>query len=612
MIKSIRFDRVLFPALFAVLALINSPMATAQDESSGQPDNETATASDEDAAASDEAAASDGDGEKGGEQSQEEKPEPKSWVGKLNRQLEPVDKTLGTVNEYGFGVIFYEVPIPGTGEEVRKVEDGKEVTATEYKTIRLGVLVLICGALFFTLKMTFINIRAFKHAIMVTAGKYDNPEDEGEVTHFQALTAALSATVGLGNIGGVAVAVCLGGPGAVLWMILAGFLGMTSKFVECTLGQKYREERPDGRVMGGAMYYLSKGLGEMGHGVLGKVLAVLFAILCVGGSFAGGNSYQVNQSLGAVGTAVPFFAAPTEAEDASAADDQAVEEQADYRWVYGLIMSVLVAVVIIGGIRRIASTAEKVVPAMCGLYVAVALIILLKNIGAVPAAMIQIVTDAFTGTAVAGGFVGVLVQGFQRAAFSNEAGVGSAAIAHAAAKTEYPVREGVVALLGPFIDTVVICTMTALVIIITGAWDPTAHPEWEAQIKGEEGAALTLNAMDSEISGVKYVLAVAVVLFAFSTMISWSYYGERCWAYLFGDGSSMVYRIIFVVFTFMGSIISAKNVFDFGDLMIFGMAIPNIIGVVLLCGKVRKDMDEYWDKLQRGEFKPVEKTESAD
>lgn len=612
MIKSIRFDRVLFPALFAVLALINSPMATAQDESSGQPDNETATASDEDAAASDEAAASDGDGEKGGEQSQEEKPEPKSWVGKLNRQLEPVDKTLGTVNEYGFGVIFYEVPIPGTGEEVRKVEDGKEVTATEYKTIRLGVLVLICGALFFTLKMTFINIRAFKHAIMVTAGKYDNPEDEGEVTHFQALTAALSATVGLGNIGGVAVAVCLGGPGAVLWMILAGFLGMTSKFVECTLGQKYREERPDGRVMGGAMYYLSKGLGEMGHGVLGKVLAVLFAILCVGGSFAGGNSYQVNQSLGAVGTAVPFFAAPTEAEDAAAADDRAVEEQADYRWVYGLIMSVLVAVVIIGGIRRIASTAEKVVPAMCGLYVAVALIILLKNIGAVPAAMIQIVTDAFTGTAVAGGFVGVLVQGFQRAAFSNEAGVGSAAIAHAAAKTEYPVREGVVALLGPFIDTVVICTMTALVIIITGAWDPTAHPEWEAQIKGEEGAALTLNAMDSEIGGVKYVLAVAVVLFAFSTMISWSYYGERCWAYLFGDGSSMVYRIIFVVFTFMGSIISAKNVFDFGDLMIFGMAIPNIIGVVLLCGKVRKDMDEYWDKLQRGEFKPVEKTESAD
>ena len=507
MIKSIRFDRVLFPALFAVLALINSPMATAQDESSGQPDNETATASDEDAAASDEAAASDGDGEKGGEQSQEEKPEPKSWVGKLNRQLEPVDKTLGTVNEYGFGVIFYEVPILGTGEEVRKVEDGKEVTATEYKTIRLGVLVLICGALFFTLKMTFINIRAFKHAIMVTAGKYDNPEDEGEVTHFQALTAALSATVGLGNIGGVAVAVCLGGPGAVLWMILAGFLGMTSKFVECTLGQKYREERPDGRVMGGAMYYLSKGLGEMGHGVLGKVLAVLFAILCVGGSFAGGNSYQVNQSLGAVGTAVPFFAAPTEAEDASAADDQAVEEQADYRWVYGLIMSVLVAVVIIGGIRRIASTAEKVVPAMCGLYVAVALIILLKNIGAVPAAMIQIVTDAFTGTAVAGGFVGVLVQGFQRAAFSNEAGVGSAAIAHAAAKTEYPVREGVVALLGPFIDTVVICTMTALVIIITGAWDPTAHPEWEAQIKGEEGAALTLNAMDSEISGVQWLLS---------------------------------------------------------------------------------------------------------
>ena len=492
-------------------------------------------------------------------------------VHQFNDALKPVDKYFGKVNGYIEQIIFYPVPLGGKD------------------TIPAAVLLLLLGATFFTIRMGFINIRGFKHAVMVTAGKYDNPDDQGEVTHFQALTAALSATVGLGNIAGVAIAICIGGPGATLWMILAGFIGMSSKFVECTLGQKYREERPDGRIMGGAMYYLSRGLPELGLGPLGKVLGIMFAVLCVGGSFAGGNSFQVKMSLGAVAQTLPFLAAPE------------VVGAADYRWIYGLLMSIVTGMVIIGGIRRIASAAEKIVPAMCGIYVLAALVILLKNIDQIPMALQLILNDAFTGTAVSGGLVGVLVVGFQRAAFSNEAGVGSAAIAHAAAKTEYPVREGMVALLGPFIDTVVICSMTALVIVITGAWD-RENPEFASLIETKNGAALTSVAMDTQIPGFRYVLSVAVVLFAFSTMISWSYYGERCWAFLFGDNASMSYRIIFLIFTFLGSIVSATNVLNFGDLMIFGMAIPNIIGVVLLSGKVRKDLDEYWQKLKNGDL----------
>lgn len=503
-------------------------------------------------------------------------PAPKGVVQKFNDAMKPVDEKFGQMNGAIASVIFYPIPLPGVNKK------------GEQNTVQLAVLVLILGATFFTLRMGFINVRGFKHAVLVTAGRYDNPDDEGEVTHFQALTAALSATVGLGNIAGVAVAIGLGGPGATFWMILAGFLGMTSKFVECTLGQRYREERPDGRIMGGAMYYLSRGLSEIGLAPLGKVLAVLFAILCIGGSFAGGNSFQVNQSLGAVGQVWTFLAPPQAAGDA------------DYRWVYGLVMATMTGLVIIGGIRRIASAAEKIVPTMCGIYVLAALVILLKNAGQIPSALALILNDAFTGKAVVGGFIGVLVLGFKRAAFSNEAGVGSAAIAHAAAKTDYPVREGVVALLGPFIDTVVICTMTALVIVITGAWN---NPEYADLIANDRGAELTSLAMDSQINGFKYVLAVAVVLFAFSTMISWSYYGERCWAFLFGDRASMSYRIIFLIFTFLGSILSARNVLEFGDLMILGMAIPNIIGVVLLSGKVRKELDVYWQKLKDGEFK---------
>jgi len=445
--------------------------------------------------------------------------------------------------------------------------------------IPAAVLWLILGAVFFTIRMNFVNIRAFWHAILVTMGRYDNPDDEGEVSHFQALTAALSATVGLGNIAGVAIAISIGGPGATFWMIVAGLLGMSSKFTECTLGQKFREVRSDGRVMGGAMFYLSKGLRSMGLGALGSVLAVFFAILCIGGSFAGGNAFQVNQSLNAVQETIPFLA--------------------KHGWVYGLVMTVLVGIVIIGGIRRIATTAEKIVPLMCGIYVLAAIAILVMNVTDIPWAFGEIFAGAFRADAAYGGALGVLVTGFQRAAFSNEAGVGSAAIAHSAARTEYPVREGVVALLEPFIDTVIVCTMTALVIVITGAYD---NPDYETIRKTREGAALTSRAMDAAIPGFRFALAAAVMLFAYSTMISWSYYGERCWAYLFGDRASMSYRIVFLVFVFLGSVVSAKNVLGFGDLMILGMAFPNILGVVLLSGRVKRDLNEYWKKLKAGEL----------
>ena len=477
-----------------------------------------------------------------------------------------------------------DVPPPDTGWQARvDAFFGEEVVAPiarvlmwdvvfwdDEVVVPITVLWLVLGALFFTLKMRFINLRGFRHAIAVTRGRYDDPAAPGEVSHFQALASALSATVGLGNIAGVAIAVSVGGPGATFWMIVAGLLGMSSKFVECTLGQKFRAVRPDGHIMGGAMVYLSRGLAELGLARLGKVLAVAFAVLCVGASFGGGNSFQVRQSLDSVSQTVPWLA--------------------DNGWVYGLAMTVLVGIVIIGGIRRIAATASRIVPLMCGVYLAACLYVLATHAAEIPAAFATILEGAFAPSAAYGGFIGVLVMGFQRAAFSNEAGIGSAAIAHAAARTDYPVREGIVALLEPFIDTVVVCTMTALVIIITGAH---ANPAYADLVAGNNGAALTSSAMGEAVSWFPHLLSVAVVLFAFSTIISWSYYGERCWSWMFGDRWSMPYRIIFLAFVFLGSITTASNLLDFGDLMVLGMAFPNILGVVLLSGVVKRDLDAY-------------------
>ena len=513
--------------------------------------------------------------------------EPRDWQSSINDRMEKVNKAVGSV-------IFFPIPVPGTANTDAKGAPvmtelpfiKKEVSTL---TIPFAVLWLVLGAVFFTVRMGFVQFKLVWHAIQVTRGKYDDPDDEGEVSHFEALTAALSATVGLGNIAGVAIAISIGGPGATFWMILAGVLGMASKFTECSLGQMYRHERSDGSVMGGAMYYLSDGLRDRGPflATLGKVLAIMFAILCIGGSLAGGNSFQVNQSKDALAEVVPFLK--------------------DNGWAYGAVMTLAAGGVILGGLRRIADVASKIVPAMCGLYVAACLFVILSNADQVVGAFGTIIEGAFNPQAGLGGVVGVLIVGFKRAAFSNEAGVGSAAIAHSAAKSHYAVREGIVALLEPLIDTVIVCTMTALVIVITGAYvavDPATGTEtvFNEYIAGNNGAGLTSMAFSTVIPWFKYVLAVAVVLFAFSTMISWSYYGERCFSWLFGDGYSIVYKVLFLSFSFLGSVITATAVLDFGDLMILGMAIPNVLGVFLLSGKVKEKLDEYMELKRSGQM----------
>ncbi|VAW78296.1 Na(+)-linked D-alanine glycine permease [hydrothermal vent metagenome] len=452
---------------------------------------------------------------------------------------------------------------------------------------------LILGAVYLTLRMGFINFRVFRHAIRIIRGKYSKKDDVGEVSHFQALTTALSATVGLGNIAGVAIAIGIGGPGATFWMILAGLLGMTTKFAEATAAQMYREIRPDGKVMGGAMEYLSRGFKEAGMAKIGKVLAIMFAIFCIGASLGGGSAFQVNQSMGVMqGTVQNFFPAVT---------DKVFSE---YSWVYGVIMAAFVAVVIIGGLKRIARTAESIVPTMVFIYVAACLWIVITNFAAVPDAFGKIFSGAFSLDAGIGGLVGVLIIGFQRAAFSNEAGIGSAAIAHSAAKTPYPVREGMVALIEPFIDTVVICTMTALVIIITSHYGSAEglSPELAKMIDAKQGAKVTASAFGSQISWFPYVLTICVLLFAYSTMISWSYYGERCWSYMFGEKTSIIYKMIFLGFVVLGSMVTSSNILSFTDVLFFAMALPNMIGLYFLQGKIAKGLKDYMAKLKSGEF----------
>jgi len=443
------------------------------------------------------------------------------------------------------------------------------------------VLWLVIAASTFTLYFNFIQFRGIKHSIEIVRGDYLDPKDKGEVTPFQALTTALSGTVGLGNIAGVGVAIAIGGPGATFWMILAGLLGMASKFTECTLGVHYRNEYADGTVSGGPMYYLSKGLAERGMGGFGKVLAVIFAIFCIGGALGGGNMFQANQSAQQVANIIPFFK--------------------DNGFIFGLIMAVLVGVVLIGGIKSIARVTEKVVPFMVVMYVGSALFIIIVNIDAVGTAFSAIIEGAFAPVAVAGGAVGALIQGFKRAAFSNEAGVGSAAIAHSAVQTKHPATEGYVALLEPFIDTVIICTMTSLVIIITGSWIPEGQ---EGYLKGIE---LTSKAFESQWWGFSYMLALAAVLFAFSTMISWSYYGLKAWTYLLGEGAikELIFKAIFCVFIVIGASMGLGSVIDFSDAMIFAMAVFNIIGLYLLMPKVKELLQDYHTRLAAGEFKKV-------
>jgi len=441
------------------------------------------------------------------------------------------------------------------------------------------VMWLVIGSVFFTFYLGFVNITKAKHAIQLVSGVYDNPNKKGEVSHFQALVTALSGTVGLGNIAGVAVAIALGGAGATFWMILAGFFGMSAKFVGCTLGVKYREINNDGEVSGGPMYYLWQGLKNQGKGTLGRVLAVMFAILCVGGSFGGGNMFQSNQSYAQLKNVFPVLEG--------------------YGALYGVVVAILVGLVIIGGIKSIAKVTDKIVPLMVGVYVVSSMVIIGVNFSEVGHAFSLIFTGAFTGAGIKGGLIGVLVIGVQRAAFSNEAGVGSATIAHAAVKTDEPVTEGVVAMLGPFIDTIVICTMTALVLIFTGFAQDTT---------GLTGAELTSAAFSSVFPGFKYVLLVAIVLFAFSTMISWSYYGLKAFTFLFkrflGDKTSeIIYKIIFLGFVVIGSSSSLGAVMDFSDMMILGMALPNVLGLYFLVKEVKVDAKKYFERVASGEIK---------
>ena len=464
-----------------------------------------------------------------------------------------------------FDLIFWDdMTGPGGGPNPQQID------------LPIVVAWLVLGALFFTFRFQFVNVRGFRHGIDCVRGRYAHPGEAGEISHFQALSAALSATVGLGNIAGVAFAVGIGGPGAVFWMIFGGLIGMSSKFAECSLAQRYREIDPRGHVTGGPMVYLRDGLRERGWPTLGRVLSVVFAVMCIGASFGGGNMFQSNQSFAIVAQEIPMLAGGVG------------------QIGFGLLLVVLVALVIIGGIRRIGEVTAILVPGMCALYMLCGMFIVLTHAAQIPAAIALIVGKAFSFEAGLGGFVGTLVQGFRRAAFSNEAGIGSAAIAHSAARTDEPIREGMVALLEPFIDTIVVCTTTALVIVVTGAWnDPAAG----------SGITMTAFAFATVFPWFPKVLTVVAVLFAFSTMISWSYYGERSWKYLFGERAILAYQVTFLAFTFGGVVFeNARVVLEFGDLMLLGMAFPNIAGVVFLAPLLKADLDHYLARLAAGEF----------
>jgi AGCS family alanine or glycine:cation symporter len=508
------------------------------------------------------------------------------------RMDERIEAWFKPISDVVSSVVFYPISIVGT-------------------EVPIVIILLLLAALYFTLYNRFANFTLMGVAIRATRGKYDEidhhiaetvagdstPNDDGdsfetiqkegvigEVTHFQALTAALSATVGLGNIAGVSVAIAVGGPGATIWMILAGLLGMSSKLVEATLGVKYREVGEDGKIYGGPMYYLTKGLKEKGLGGLGKVLAIFFAIMVVGGSFGGGNMFQANQ-------AAAQFKILANTTSGSAG------------FWFGVVLAILVGMVIIGGIKRIGRVTEKVVPFMAIIFVGASLIIIFSNVSIIPAAISEIWDGAFNPNSALGGIIGVMIVGFQRAAFSNEAGVGSASIAHAAVKTRFPASEGIVASIGPFVDTVVICTMTALVIIIVNlknslfAYGDVVNKEVLLNSSGERigGVDLTSLAFETAIPNFSIILTIAVILFAFSSMLSWSYYGLQGWTYLFGRGkiADIVYKSLFLIMVVVGASSSLGSVIEFSDAMIFAMVFPNIIGLVILAPKVRKEIKRY-------------------
>jgi len=507
----------------------------------------------------------------------------------------------------------YKDNIEEITEKINRLEGVKKVEVNPGR-LPIVIILLVLGALFFTIYFSFPGIKRFKLAINTVRGKYDDIDyhtagvselnvdgdikgtikdesEEGEVSHFQALATAVSGTVGLGNIAGVAVAIALGGAGATFWMIVCGLIGMSTKFVECTLGVKYRDVDQDGIVYGGPMYYLRKGLKSKGMKTLGKVLGGLFAVLCVGASFGGGNAFQSNQATQQISSMFESFGFDM--------------SHGSIGFFIGIILALLVGVVIIGGIKRIAKITEKVVPFMAGIYVLAALIIILMNFSYIDDAFTLIYEGAFTPMAGLGGIIGVIIVGFQRAAFSNEAGAGSAAIAHSAVKTKYSASEGVVALLEPFIDTVVICTMTALVIIFFNIDGTDLQSQFNYGDVGSSGVLindtsvggveLTSMAFEKAIPGFKYVLTIAIILFAFSTMISWSYYGLQSWKYLFGRGkkADLVYKVLFLLFIVIGSAATLDAVIKFSDAMILALVFPNMIGLLILFPEVKQELGKY-------------------
>lgn len=498
---------------------------------------------------------------------------------RINNKFTPFVEGLSRILFFdpfeAFGI--YDANVYQNGKQVLD-DTGQPVRAP----LKLIVIWLMAGGLFFTFFLRFVNIRGFRHAFYLLRGKHSNKDKPGEVSHFQALSTALSATVGMGNIAGVAVAVSIGGPGATLWMIMAGLLGMSLKFAECTLGLKYRIIDSKGRVSGGAMYYLRDGLAAKGFPKLGMLLAFLFALMAVGGSVGGGNMLQANQAFEQMAIFFPSLGK-------------------DGFW-YGVIMAVIVGLVIVGGIKSIARVTSRIVPFMAVLYVTASLVIIFMHIEYTFTALQTIWDGAFSAEALKGGFVGVLIFGFQRGAFSNEAGVGSASIAHATARTDEPVSEGIVSLLEPFIDTVVICTMTALVIIFSGI---------DTQ-QGLQGVQLTSAAYGSVIGWFPFILLIAVTLFAFSTMISWSYYGLKGFDFLFGSwgekyfGSRKVtdniFNFFFLICIIIGTSSELGAVMDFSDMMVLCMAFPNLLGLFILSGEVKSDMQKYFEKLRHGKL----------
>ncbi len=448
----------------------------------------------------------------------------------------------------------------------------------------LVVLWLVLGAVFFTFYFGFINVRGFKHALRLVRGDYADPAHPGEVSHFQALSTAVSGTVGIGNIGGVAVAISLGGPGATFWMVLAGLLGMSTKFVECALGTMYRKHNADGSVSGGPMYYLERGLAERGFARLGGFMAKFYALGIVLGCMGIGNMFQSNQAY------VQFV---------NVTGGPQGSWFADKGWLFGLVIASVVALVIVGGIKSIARVTEKVVPFMAVFYMVCALVIIGMNYEALPFAFHAIVTGAFDASAMSGGAIGVMIVGFQRAVFSNEAGIGSAAIAHSAVRTNEPMSEGYVALLEPFIDTVVICTLTALVIVTTLYYVPDLT-------QGLGGIEMTSAAFERNISWSPATIAVAGILFAFSTMIAWAYYGLKGWTYLVGESriADLGFKLVFCLFVVLGCSIQLSAVLDFSDALVFLICIPNIFGLYMLAPMLKRRLAEYQDRLASGEIRP--------